>query len=170
MLVSGVLLFNSCYVMSHSCGPHGPQGLQASLSLTISWSFLKLMSIEFIMLSTHLILCHFLLLPSIFPNIRVFSNELALYIRSLLPFFPHLFAMGPYAMIPVFECSVLSQLFYSPLSPSSRDSSSSLLSALSVYSKMIQLYIYIYMCVYIYIYIYIHIHTCIYPFSNYFPL
>ena len=75
------MLFNSCYVMSHSCGPHGPQGLQASLSLTISWSFLKLMSIEFIMLSTHLILCHFLLLPSIFPNIRVFSNELALYIR-----------------------------------------------------------------------------------------
>ena len=54
---------------------------QALLSSTISWSFLKLMSIEFIMLSTHLILCHFLLLPSIFPNIRVFSNELALRIR-----------------------------------------------------------------------------------------
>ena len=139
-------MYCCCSVVATSCltlcGPHGPRGLQASLSLTISWSFLKLMFIESIMLSNHLILCHFLLLPSIFPNIRIFSNELALYIRSLLLFFPHLFAMGPYAMIPVFECSVLSQLFYSPLSPSSRDSSSSLLSAIRVYSKMIQLYIY----------------------------
>ena len=56
---------------------------QASLSFTISWSLLKLMSIELVMSSTHLILCHpFLVLPSIFPSIRVFSNELALRIRS----------------------------------------------------------------------------------------
>ena len=55
--------------------------LQASLSFTISWSFLKLMSIESVILSNHLILCHSLLLPSIFPNIRVFSNESALHIR-----------------------------------------------------------------------------------------
>ena len=55
---------------------------QASLSFTISRSLLKLMSIESVMPSSHLILCHpLLLLPSIFPSIRVFSNELALYIR-----------------------------------------------------------------------------------------
>ena len=56
--------------------------LQASLSFIISWSLLKLMSIESLMPSNHLILCHpLLLLPSIFPSIRVFSNELALRIR-----------------------------------------------------------------------------------------
>ena len=55
---------------------------QASLSITNSQSFLKLMSIELVMPSNHLILCHpFLLLPSIFPRIRVFSNESALRIR-----------------------------------------------------------------------------------------
>ena len=55
---------------------------QASLSFTISQSLLKLMSIETVMPSNHLILCHpLLLLPSIFPNIRVFSNEPALPIR-----------------------------------------------------------------------------------------
>ena len=48
---------------------------QASLSFTVSWSLLKLMSIESVMLSNHLLLCHpLLLLPSIFPSIRVFSN------------------------------------------------------------------------------------------------
>ena len=55
---------------------------QASLSITNSQSLPKLMSIESVMPSNHLILCHpFLLLPSIFPNIRVFSNESALCIR-----------------------------------------------------------------------------------------
>ena len=55
---------------------------QAPLSITNSWSLLKLMSIESVMPSKHLILCHpLLLLPSIFPSIRVFSNELALCIR-----------------------------------------------------------------------------------------
>ena len=55
---------------------------QASLSFTISWSLFKLMSIELVSPSSHLIFCHPLLLqPSIFPNIRVFSNELALRIR-----------------------------------------------------------------------------------------
>ena len=55
---------------------------QASPSITISWSLLKFMSIESVMPSNHLVLCHpFLLLPSIFPNIRVFSSELALHIR-----------------------------------------------------------------------------------------
>ena len=55
---------------------------QASLSITISQSLLKFMSIESVMPSNHLILCHpLLLLPSIFPSIRVFYNELALCIR-----------------------------------------------------------------------------------------
>ena len=54
---------------------------QVSLCFTISWSLLKLMSIESVMPSNHLILCHPLLLPSIFPSIRVFSNELVLPIR-----------------------------------------------------------------------------------------
>ena len=55
---------------------------QASLSFSISQSLLKLMSIESVMPSNHLILCRsLLLLPSIFPSIRVFSNESALHIR-----------------------------------------------------------------------------------------
>ena len=60
----------------------GTAACQASLSITNSQSLLKLMSIESVMLSSHLILCHPLLLPhSLFPSIRVFSNELALRIR-----------------------------------------------------------------------------------------
>ena len=55
---------------------------QASLSITNSWSLLNLMSIESVMPSNHLILCPpLLLLPSIFPSIRVFSNESVLHIR-----------------------------------------------------------------------------------------
>ena len=54
---------------------------QASLSFTGSWGLLKLMSTELVIPSNHLILCHPLIpLPSIFPSIRVFSNELALRI------------------------------------------------------------------------------------------
>ena len=54
---------------------------QASLSITHSWSLLKLMSIELVIPSNYLILCHPLLPPSIFPSIRVFSSESALCIR-----------------------------------------------------------------------------------------
>ena len=55
---------------------------QASLSITKTWSLLKFMSIELVMPFNHLVLCHpLLLLPSIFPSIRVFSNELALHLR-----------------------------------------------------------------------------------------
>ena len=54
---------------------------QASMSFTVSWSLLKLISIELVMASNHLILCHPLLLLSVFPSIRVFSNDLALRIR-----------------------------------------------------------------------------------------
>ena len=55
--------------------------LQAFLSFTISWSFLKLMSIESVVPSNHLILCRLFLLPSIFPSITVFSSESTLHIR-----------------------------------------------------------------------------------------
>ena len=54
---------------------------QASLSITNPWSLLKLMSVESVMASNHLILCPLLLLPSIFPSIWVFSNESVLCIR-----------------------------------------------------------------------------------------
>ena len=70
--LSRVQLFASPWTTAH----------QASLSITNSWSLPKLMSIESAMSSKHLILCRpLLLLPSIFPNIRVFSNESALHIR-----------------------------------------------------------------------------------------
>ena len=54
---------------------------QASLSITNSWSLLKFMSIELVMPSNHLILCRpLLILPSIFPSVRVYSNESVLHI------------------------------------------------------------------------------------------
>ena len=60
--------------------PHGLQ--QTSLSFTLSWSLLRFLSMELVMLSNHLILCRPLfLLPSVFPSIRVFSSELAVCIR-----------------------------------------------------------------------------------------
>ena len=71
----------SCSVVSDSVTPW-TAALQSSLSITNSWSLLKLMSIESLMPSNHLILCHPLLLPtSIFPSFRVFSNESVLCIR-----------------------------------------------------------------------------------------
>ena len=71
----------SCSVVSNSLRPHGLQH-QASLSITNSWSLLKLISTEPVMPCNHLILCRPLLLPpSIFPSIRVFSNESVLYLR-----------------------------------------------------------------------------------------
>ena len=70
--VSHVQLFVTPWTAQH----------QASLSFTISWSLLRLMSIESVMPFNHLILCHpLLLLYSIFPSIRVFSNESLLCIR-----------------------------------------------------------------------------------------
>ena len=76
-----LLLLFSCSVMSDSATPW-TAAYQASLSITNSWSLLKLMSIESVMPSDHLILCHPLFLPlSIFPSIRVFSTESVLRIR-----------------------------------------------------------------------------------------
>ena len=80
-----ILSFCCCLVTQSCptiCDP--VDACQASLAFTISWSLLKLVSIKSVMPSKHLILCHpLLLLPSIFPTIRVFSNELALRIRWL---------------------------------------------------------------------------------------
>ena len=71
-LLSHVQLFAASWTTAH----------QASLSITNYHSLLKLMSIELVIPSNHLILCHpLLLLTSIFPSIRVFSNESVLYIR-----------------------------------------------------------------------------------------
>ena len=71
----------SCSVMSDSATPW-TAAHQASLSITISWSLLKLRSIESVMPSNHLILCcPLVLLPSVFPSIRVFSYESVLHIR-----------------------------------------------------------------------------------------
>ena len=70
--LSGVRLFATPWTTAH----------QASLSITNSQSLLKVISIELVMPSNHLILCHpLLLLPSIFTSIRVFSSESALYFR-----------------------------------------------------------------------------------------
>ena len=72
LLLSHVWFFATPWIAAH----------QAPLCFIISQSFLKLMSIESVVPSNHLILCcPLLLLPSIFPSIRVFSNELALHIR-----------------------------------------------------------------------------------------
>ena len=71
----------SCSVVSDSLRPHGLQHAKASLSITNSRSLLKLMYIESVMPSNRLIFClPLLILPSIFPSIRVFSNESALCI------------------------------------------------------------------------------------------
>ena len=87
---------------------------QASLSITNSWKLFKLMSIDLVMPSNHLILCcPFLLLPSIFPSNRVFSNESVLHIRwpkywsftSYMYFFPNInfffFATGRLPLVVV---------------------------------------------------------------------
>ena len=76
--------FSSVQLLSHIRISVTPwtAACQASLSITNSWSLLKLMSIESVMPSNHLILCcPLLLLPSNFPTIRLFSNESFLYIR-----------------------------------------------------------------------------------------
>ena len=79
------LLIGCCCSVAQSCSTlcdPMAAACQTSLSFTISQSLLKLMSIESVMPSSHLLFCHpLLLMPTIFPSIRVFSNELALPIR-----------------------------------------------------------------------------------------
>ena len=75
--VSSVQSLSHAWLLATPC----TAACQASLSITNSWSLLKLMSIESVMPSNHLILCRSLLLPpSIFPSIRVFSSESVLHI------------------------------------------------------------------------------------------
>ena len=79
-IVSANLL--SCFSHARLCATLWTAACQASLSLTISWSLPKFMLIASVMLSSHLILWHPLLLLSlIFPSIRDFSNELSVHIR-----------------------------------------------------------------------------------------
>ena len=69
-------------VMSNSLRPHELQHARPPCPTPTPWSLLKLMSVELVMSSNHLVLCcPLLLLPSIFPSIRLFSNELALRMR-----------------------------------------------------------------------------------------
>ena len=69
-------------VISDSLRPHGLQNTRPPCPITNSWSLLKLMSIDSVMPSNHLILCcPLLLLPSIFHSIRVFSNKSVLHVR-----------------------------------------------------------------------------------------
>ena len=75
-----LLLLFSCWVMSDSVTPWTAAG-QPFLSFILSLSLLKLMFIESMTPSNHFILCQPLLLPSVFPSTKVFSNKLALHIR-----------------------------------------------------------------------------------------
>ena len=84
LTLSKLLQFSSVQSLSHVRLFATPwiAARQAFLSITSSWSLLELMSIESVMPTNHLILCHpLLLLPSIFPSIWIFSNESALHIR-----------------------------------------------------------------------------------------
>ena len=77
-----MLLLFGCSVIIQLFATPWTAAHQASVSFTISWSLLKLMSIESVIPSNHLVLCRpLLLLPSIFSRIRVFSNKSALHIR-----------------------------------------------------------------------------------------
>ena len=111
----------------------------ASLSVTNSWSLLKLMSIEMVMPSNHLILCHsLLLLPSIFPSIRVSSNESVLRIRWPKDW-SFSFSISPYKG-------------WFPLE----------LTGLILLSKgLSRVFSWEYICMYMYIYVYIHIYIYI---------
>ena len=80
LLLSCVRLFVTPWIAAHSIAAW--HSSQAPLSFTLSWTLLKLMSTESVMLSNHLILCHpFLLLPSVFPSLRVFAIESPLCFR-----------------------------------------------------------------------------------------
>ena len=91
--------------MSDSLQLHGLQHARLPLSFTISWSLLKLMFIESAMPSNHLILCHpLLLLPSIFPSIRIFPDESALHVREGPNPMTHILVRGKYGNSPVVQC------------------------------------------------------------------
>ena len=76
------LVFNSVQSLSSVVATPWTAARQVSLSFTNSWNLLKLVSVESVMPSNHVILCCSLLLPSVFPSIRVFSSESALHISQ----------------------------------------------------------------------------------------
>ena len=80
--LKGILKNICCYCCSVAKSCPWSAACQVPLSSTLFWSLLKFMSIGLVMLSSHFILCHpLLLLPSTFPSIRIFSSESALCIR-----------------------------------------------------------------------------------------
>ena len=103
----------SISLVTQSCLTPWTAACQASLSITNSWSLLKLMSIESVMLSNHLVLYHPLLLPpSIFPNIMVFSSESVLQIRWP-KYWSFSFSIGPsneYSVLITFRMNWLDLL------------------------------------------------------------
>ena len=101
-LTMGCIQFSSVTQLCPTLCDAMDYSMQASLSISNSQSLLKLMSIESVMPSNHLILCHpFLLLPSIFPSIMVFSSESLLHIR-----WPKYWSFS-FSISPPNECSGL---------------------------------------------------------------
>ena len=111
----------SCSVMSDSLWPPWTAACRVFLSFTVSQSLLKFMSIESVMSSNHLIFCcPLLLLPSIFPSIRVFSNESTLHIRwpkewrfsfSISPFNEYSGLDGTWKMETIWSCALVGTSF-----------------------------------------------------------
>ena len=89
-----------------------PMDCSTSLSFTISQSLLKLTPSESVMPSNHLILCRPLLLPSIFPSIRVFSNESALCIRWPKYWSSHCFGVFHYTAVSQFILALMDNNFF----------------------------------------------------------
>ena len=101
------LLFNHCRVLLFATPRTAAR--QASLSFAVSQSLFKRTSTELMMSSNHLIFCHLLLLPSVFPSIRVFSSESALPIR-----WPKYWTFS-FSISPSKECSRLISLGWTSL-------------------------------------------------------
>ena len=97
---------------------------EVSLSSTVSRSLLKFMSIQLVMLDSHLLICHPLLLSLIFPSISVFSNESALYIRwpGNWSFSFIISLSSEYSQFESINSSVLSHFFYCPTAIQTRKS------------------------------------------------
>ena len=115
----GGLLFSRSVVFD-SLWPHELWYSRLPCPFTISWSLLKLMFIESVMPSNHLILCHpLLILPSILPRIRVFFNKLALCIR-----WPKYWSFKYWLFMFPYICSIIQYLYFYSGAPSGKDSPS----------------------------------------------
>ena len=155
MLTDAVVLWLSCVWLFVT---PWTAARQASLSFTISRSLLKLMSIESVMPSHHLILCFpLLLLSSIFPSIRVFSSESALHIRwpKYWGFSFSISSSNKYSGLISFRIDLFDLAVQGTLK--------SLLQHHSLKASILPyIYIYIYVCVCIYVYIYVYTHIYVY--------